>query len=343
MELDGHLLYIDVTQNCGIGCDFCMYDALHDASSSDLRLTPKGRENVSKLINNKSVKRVSISGEGEPLNNIATILEIIDLSEGGVPFELITSGFWRHDKLVELYRRLNAKAGKKNDTYNVRLSTDSYHTPRLKNMPQGRTMRFFVDEDPENLTLSFRSICCDREYTRQFLFEQAREFGLEAEAVEKTELDDVLNLERFSLGINYKNLVNPEQCSREDYTTLEEYVKAMERKSGKPFTLGSINPSPEPNGLDITIKPNGSVLLYGLEVRSVGNVHKDDISIEDLRRIVEEDPLFRVFYSVPLLDLIAIISEDADAKEIIKRANNPYWVVKFLHEQNKLDVRKLVR
>ena len=176
---------------------------------------------------------------------------------------------------------------------------------------------------------------------RKFLVDQAKEFGLKAKIEEKTELDDVLHIEGFCLGIDYKNLVNPYQCSREDYTPLEEYVKAIERKYRKPFTLGSVNSFPNLNGLDISVKPNGDVLLYGLEVRTVGNIHQDDISIEYLGRMVEEDPLFRTFYSVPFLDLIAIISDDAESHEIIKKVNNPYWIVKSLHKEGRLDLRRI--
>lgn len=69
MKLTDHLLYIDITQICGIGCSFCMYSDKHKGGIN-LVLTEKSENNLKGLINHNSVKRISISGEGEPLNNI---------------------------------------------------------------------------------------------------------------------------------------------------------------------------------------------------------------------------------------------------------------------------------
>ena len=342
MELDNHILYIDVTQACGIGCTFCMYDDLHDKDLSHLRIGGKAKSNLVRLVNDPSLKRVSITGEGEPLNNTEAVWNILNLSGGKVSFELITSGFWRHKRLLQFLRDLQEKAQQKGDNYNIRLSTDSYHIPKLKNIPQGRAVRFFIDEKPPSLSLSFRSIWCDKEYTRKFLLAQVDEFGLRGEIEEENDLEDTLSVDGLSFPIVYKNLVNPWQCSRQDYMTLEEYIKAIEEKSGKPFTLGSINPQHRPNGLDVTIKPDGRVLFYGLEIRSLGNIYHNDISIEGLKRMIEEDPLFRAFYTRPFLELMRRISDDEEARTIIERVNNPYWVVKTLHEKGKLDISRIV-
>lgn len=64
MELQGHLLYIDITQICGIGCDFCMYADKHKAGMN-MELSTLARENLATLINASQVKRISISGEGD--------------------------------------------------------------------------------------------------------------------------------------------------------------------------------------------------------------------------------------------------------------------------------------
>lgn len=75
MELQGHLLYIDITQVCGIGCAFCMYADKHKAGMS-MELSTLARENLAALINAPSVKRITISGESEPLNNAKVFHEI---------------------------------------------------------------------------------------------------------------------------------------------------------------------------------------------------------------------------------------------------------------------------
>lgn len=93
MELHGHLLYVDITQICGIGCAFCMYADKH-ATGKSMVLSIQARDNLSALINDPAVKRISVSGEGEPLNNINTFYELLALSRGGNSFEFITSGFF---------------------------------------------------------------------------------------------------------------------------------------------------------------------------------------------------------------------------------------------------------
>ena len=72
MQLENHLIYIDITQICGIGCEFCMYSDKH-TTKDHLVLTDKAKKNISKLINDKETSKVAISGEGEPLNNIKAL------------------------------------------------------------------------------------------------------------------------------------------------------------------------------------------------------------------------------------------------------------------------------
>ena len=68
-------MYIDMTQICGIGCAFCMYADKHKAGMS-MELSTLARENLAALSNAPSVKRITISGEGEPLNNARVFHEI---------------------------------------------------------------------------------------------------------------------------------------------------------------------------------------------------------------------------------------------------------------------------
>ena len=62
MKLTDHLLYIDITQICGIGCSFCMYSDKHKGGVN-LTLTEKSKKNLKGLINDNAVKRISISGQ----------------------------------------------------------------------------------------------------------------------------------------------------------------------------------------------------------------------------------------------------------------------------------------
>ena len=130
MDLKGHLLYIDITQICGIGCAFCMYADKHKTGMS-MELSSLARENLAALINAPDVKRISISGEGEPLNNARVFHEILELSQGGKRFEFITSGFFPHEKMAEFYDTTNRIVLSRGDTCNIRLSSDSHHIDKV--------------------------------------------------------------------------------------------------------------------------------------------------------------------------------------------------------------------
>jgi hypothetical protein len=100
-----------------------MYADKH-SSGINMELSMLARKNLTALINSPDVKRISVSGEGEPLNNTKVFHDILRLSEGGKSFEFITSGFLPHDKMVEFYETTNQIVLNHGDTCNIRLSTD---------------------------------------------------------------------------------------------------------------------------------------------------------------------------------------------------------------------------
>ena len=241
MKLENHLIYFDITQICGIGCDFCMYSDKHTIKDH-LVLTKKAKENISKLINHQEIKRVSISGEGEPLNNIKAFKEILLLSNGGISFEFITSGYISHDKLINLYDEINQIIIKNGDTCNIRLSTDSYHIPKIDHKPHAVSVKYFLDNNLTNMTFSFRSIDIDKKFTRNYLQEELKQVGIESKILINDELEDSIIVDNKELQIDYKNLVKPTFLKDTKYMTLSEYIKAKEKKLNKVFTLGNINP-----------------------------------------------------------------------------------------------------
>ena len=161
MKLQGHLLYIDITQICGIGCTFCMYADKHQSGKS-MVLSMQARENLARLINDQAVKRISVSGEGEPLNNIKTFHEILGLSNGGRRFEFITSGFLRHEKMIDFYEETNRIVLQNGDSCNIRLSSDSHHIDKIKWRAHGLSLDYLRRSRPEGLSFSFRSIDIDQ-------------------------------------------------------------------------------------------------------------------------------------------------------------------------------------
>lgn len=327
MKLTGHLLYIDITQICGIGCAFCMYADKHQSGMS-MQLSVQAKANLRSLINSPDVKRISISGEGEPLNNVRVFNEILSLSDGGKAFEFITSGFFPHELLAEFYDKTNDIVISKGDICNIRLSSDHHHIEKIKHKPHGFSINYLLDYRPKGLTFSFRSVDTDRNFTRDYLIDELRGWGLTASIESRSVLEDILETEGECFNIDYKNLVNPSPYTSAGYLNLQGYIQAIEQKIEKRFTLGSLNKFPQVNGMDLTVKPNGDVFFYGIENERLGNIHFDRICWEDLARHVSETPLVRALYTRPFMDLINDSSKDQLVQSLIKKVNNPYWLVK---------------
>ena len=329
MSYTGHLLYIDITQICGIGCSFCMYADSHRNGAS-MALSERARENMRALINDPAVKRISISGEGEPLNNIATFHEILGLSSGGKTFEFITSGFLPHDKLTAFYEQTNAILLAKGDTCNIRLSSDSYHIEKVRHKAHGFSVQYKLKQLPSSLTFSFRSVDTDKEFTRSYLLEQFASQGISARIAEMDQLHDDLVSGSETFGIEYKNHVHPRNLPDGSYLDFYGYIAAIEARYGKRFTLGSMNKTPACNGMDVTIKPNGAVHFSGAETVLLGNIHDKKLSWDELQSMLGKNPLLARLYGTPLVDLLRKIEDEPRAQAAISRANNPYWLIKEL-------------
>lgn len=333
MKLNNHLLYIDITQFCGIGCDFCMYTEKH--AKSHLKLSSKAITNLSRLINNPEVKRISVSGEGEPLNNIQVFYQILALSKGNRQFEFITSGYLEHEKLKSAFREIDKIVGANGDQCNIRLSSDSHHIPKLKHLPHGKCINDFKEGTYRNLTLSFRSIDPDREFTRRYLIDQVKAIGFNAKVRSTGALEDVVEVEGTEFRVDYKNLVKP-QGMYEQYMSMWQYIDSIEQKTRKPFTLGSINK--QENGLDVTIKPNGDVYLYGLEIRRLGNIHEDKISYELIKQVLLSNEVMRKLYEEPFREVIFSFGDREVISKAIETVNNPYWLMKEIYTEIRLDL-----
>jgi len=318
-----------------------MYSDKH-AIKDHLVLTEKAKINISKLINNKEVKRVSISGEGEPLNNIKAFKEILLLSKGGVRFEFITSGYIAHPELITLYDDINKIIIKNGDTCNIRLSTDSYHIPKIKNKPHAVSIKYFLENNLKNMTFSFRSIDIDKEFTRNYLIEELNKIGLDAKVQINDILEDVLLVGDKSFSIDYKNLVKPTFLENIKYMTLKEYIQSKEEKQNRPFTLGNMNKFPLPNGMDITIKPNGNVYFYGIDSHLLANINIDILSIDFFKKIINTNILIKTLHTVPFLNLMDRISINKEIVALIENANNPYWVIKEILKYDKNLLNKII-
>lgn len=325
MNFSSHTIYFDITQRCEIGCTFCMY--ANRRNGLELHLTDTGRANVSRILSSKNIKRISISGEGEPLNNLHTIWDVLSLSGGEQNFEIITSGAFPPGQFFAFLEKLDAVLASKKDKCNVRISSDSYHIAKIPYIPHGASIQYFLEKRPQNISLSFRSIDTDRELTRDFLLNELRQTGNTGDIIRIDSLDDELHVSDYIFNIAYKNVVHPEKLQLHSYMTLYDYIDALEEKNQRPFTFGSMNPYPLANGMDVTIKPDGNVFFYGIEPYELGNIQKDDIDLHKLQELLEATPQISKLYTTPFKSILERLSANPDIDSIIQKANNPYWVL----------------
>lgn len=342
IKLGEHLLYIDITSMCPFKCAFCMYEDRH-TNPIHLQLNDKSRDSLSQLINSP-LTRIVVSGEGEPLMNYSTFIEILDLSHGGKQFELITSGFpekFLNDAITYATHSLKEK----NDRLNVRISIDSYHIQEAKNgkLDQLIELLLLSTQSSNNVSFSFRSLFCDKTMVRVFISELLEKRGVLVSIKQKTVLDDqVLLVDGRTISINYKNLVYPHKVGKSDTVNMFDYMRCIEQVYKKSFTFGSLNTVLYDKGLDITVKPDGNVYFYGIEIQNHGNIF-EKVSLDNLTRLVEVDPYVKTFYSRPLSDILAeLISLNPAIDRLVGEVNNPYWIVKAIYNDFPKELDKIV-
>ena len=337
--MKNHLLYFDITQFCNINCDFCMYRDRH--SSLKMNINKCASENIRRLFLDADIKRISISGEGEPLTNMETIWDIIELSPGKLNFEIITSGALPHAKMANFYSDMDHVTSKKGDLCNIRISADSFHAQRVPFRAHGFSIKYFSESVSDCMTLSFRSIETDKIFTREFLIQEARKYKLDGIIEPINELEDVFICNNKQYSIIYKNIVHPNE-NQNGHMTLDDYIKVLENKYGKSFTFGAMNHHPTPNGLDVTIKPDGRILFYGIEIVEVANIYKDNIDMFFLKNFINKNKLISILYKTPFTEILRILRKRIDYHEIIKNANNPYWVLQDLKKYNPNFIKDLM-
>lgn len=333
MQLNDHLLYIDITNQCGLDCEFCMYEEERSQNPKNMKLDQKSSDNLSGLINNAETDHIIISGEGEPINNLNTIYDILSLSTGNKKFQIITNGTWLKHKGKKILSNLDNLAEKNNDVYSIRLSFDSYHHKKVKKENYKSFFEYFLNENHNHIEFAIRSVKEDQEFVRSELTNLIKSLKIPYTITEEHLTDDVIILDNKRLSINYKNLIYPND--NENMFSIWDYMNAIESKYEKRFTLGNLKTKFEGVGLDITIKPDGDVYFYGIELETQGNIHQDNISIQNLKDKVHKSKLITNLYSKSFLDILHKVCDDREIKRKVELVNNPYWIIKELYLSNK--------
>ncbi len=323
-----HLIYIDVTQICHVGCDFCMYKNERKNGNS-LILNDLSKKNIKSIINHDNILKTVISGEGEPLNNMGTVFEIFSLSNGNNIFEFITSAYISPKKLNYFFLKIDNILIKNHDFCNIRISIDRYHVSKIHPKSYEYILLAIKNKYFKNLKFSFRSVDTDRLFIRDYINKIINKQKISiVNIIEDVFLDLFIIDENNQISIEYKNLVMPYNVNSKDYMSIYEYVQLKSSKNKRPFTLGNQIESCVKNGLDITIKPNGNIIFYGVDSEIIGNINEQTITLQDIQNFCKNNKLIKFLRSYPMEKLLNNISNNEELRSIVDFSNNPYWIIK---------------
>jgi hypothetical protein len=293
----------------------------------DLSLNEKSLKSLDKLIGNS--RKICFSGEGETLMAWKSILKLLNRPGSGRTFEIITSAFWPYDRLNKFLNDVREIISANGDTCNVRVSVDEFHSAKVKHNNISKLISRFLEAgiDP-HLTLGFRSITGQEEFVRGVL--EAATSGLGAKAVWNSidPLRHFLTVNSHEFQIDYKNIVSPGPSGLVDPFPLGRYIAELERRYGRPFTLGSLEYSDNNPGFDITVNPNGDVVFYGMENKPIGNVANGLFDYGVVASVFASDPLYQLLYKTPFNEILRDLRRDEEMSTLIDSVNNPYWIVR---------------
>ncbi|WP_147450346.1 hypothetical protein [Corallococcus carmarthensis] len=326
------MLYVDITNACPIGCAFCMY--LPVQGKQHLLLDSRRTATLKRLL--ETVSRLSISGEGEPLTQMARVLEVAALAGPSQVVEVITSAGIPWKMLERFLGDLEALALARGFTPRLRVSLDRWHAekvPHHNHLPL--IQRALVHQgQPGTTQVAFRSVTTERAWVTSTLGAQLAATGLHHAWSPVHELTAQLLVGSLHIPVTFKNLVHPEQTGTADPLPLEEYLHAIERVTGRPFTFGNLESPRRFAGPDVTVKHNGQVLLYGLEQERTWSLDEPGLDRGRILDALLADPMLRALYSIPLLEIVGHWRRVPALSRCLDSVNNPYWVLKVMREKH---------
>lgn len=315
------LLYVDVTNACPIGCAFCMY--LPVQGNQHLELDPVATATLARLVRDAPV--LHISGQGEPLTQPERVLAVAALAGEGQDVEIITSGGVPWPRLEALLASFEALARVRGFVPRLRMSVDRWHASAVRHRNHAAVISRRLRLGEGSTEVSFRSVTTERDWLPGF-------FASELENSANRWFDDgplhghvEVAGQRFDVAM--KRLVRPAQAGSSDALSLEEYIAEVARAKERPFTLGNLAGSAPWPGADVTVRPDGTVHLYGLDGVRQWNLGDPELDLGVIIEGVRTDPVLRTFYSTPFVEIIARLRRDERLTRIIDEAANPYWIV----------------
>ncbi len=268
-----------------------MYKVERTGNPQDLKLNDFAKGNLDRLLNNPETKQIVISGEGEPFNNESVIADILNTLNDKKEIQVVTNGNWRNEIIDARLSRLNALASKSKNICNIRLSIDSFHLNKVKIDTYVKIFDSIINKDSyPHVSLSVRSLIEEKELARKTIADILKRLNCSSTFKAISGLEDLFILPNNKIEVVYKNLILP-LAGYAGNPSLTEYLSNLKQKNNT-FTFGFDS---DAEGLRLTIKPNGDIFFYGIEIQRFGNIFQDKLEIPHFKEIAKSHPLIKEF------------------------------------------------
>lgn len=328
-----NLLYVLTTARCPLSCSFCMTKHLH--RNEDLVLNDKALQSLVNL--SKVSKKVCLSGEGDPLASWQSLVKIIKNSPHQIHYELITSSYWNRNRTESFLIKISELCKQTNSSLVYRISIDEFHEKEIKRDVLDILIRIFADNAFNNINLQIRSITGQEDYVFNRLTNNLKSKNISFEIDKINQIEYVIKTKIFVIKIQFKPTVKPASFNYKDEWTIDKYLLYLEEKRKSNFHIGLLNSSWKNPKFDITINPNGDLVLYGLEPFILGNITREIFTYELITKRIEKNDKLKYLIQNRFYDLITAWSKNERKKSVIENVNNPFWIVRYLYDENLLE------
>ena len=325
-----NLLYVLMTARCPLSCSFCMTKHLH--RDVDLDLT---KFSVKNILNLSAIsKKVCISGEGDPLVTWKSVLKLIENGLPNTHFEIITSAFWAEKKIEDFLLKIQKITTKNSTTVAFRLSLDEFHETQINRDTLISILNIGKKNNiDKSISFEIRSITGQEDYIFQRLKKSFEKIDINFKINKLNDLAYSIQSSILNLKVQFKPTVKPNNFDYQDSWTILKYIEHIEKQRESNFHIGYVKYSKSNPDLDITINPNGDVVLYGLEPFILGNIYNEIITYEKLLLQLNSLPVLRYLTNTPFKELIKNWSKNTKIEKIVSTVNNPFWVVRNIEEK----------
>jgi len=356
-------LFILLTDDCNLDCDFCFYKQKESKntksscidSSCDSFIREKNKIDLNIGYAKQSIKSLSsnseiigFSGGGEPLLNINSMLEIIKLTSNK-RYIITTNGSIHESQLKKMINKINEASKLSNSNSVLRISLDTFHLKSSKYNNTELLIQWFLDDTWEHCNhLFFRSLLIEENVIKNELISICDKNNWNYEWIEENKLTRSIKINNKEFKIILRPLVNPHEIGIEDTYNIFEYSDILSKTDGFNLILGipkgcqgchgckglGVPVCGSDSGLDITIATDGNVYLYGAEISSLGSIYDEHITYNLLKKRINKSKIYTILRNNETEKILKYLSKDIEFKKYIEEINYPYWVIKILNKKN---------